>query len=461
MIATLIVRQPWSDGRVGTFGWSALAQTQVATAFLAHPAHRAMSPGVLPYGMMSRLGGAYLFTQIPMYLYFTHSGKELRPYQDVDWMSLLNTLPVVDLLNAVGGPVELFRSIVTAPHTEDYFGLAQPENFRRLHTPCLLISGWFDHCLTGAVDFFMSSCKYGSAAQRENTRLIIGPWDHSRGELEYDFGPDSRVDVHAVERDFFARYLGATDPRPSGPPVRLFIMGRNVWRDENEFPLRRAVPTNFYLHSGGAAHSRPGWGTLTLTAPGRESPDGFTYDPARPVPAVGGANPGPARVLPMKRGPRNQCSVLRREDVLVFVSEPLQAPLEVTGPLQVVLFAASSAPDTDFTAKLMDVSSEDDWLLLQDGIVRARYRQGVARPQLLTPGQVERYEIDLWFTSCEFQPGHRIGLAISSSNFPRFSRNLNTGGDNEREARFVQARQTIYHDAARPSHVVLPVVPPS
>ena len=199
-------------------------------------------------------------------------------------------------------------------------------------------------------------------------------------------------------------------------------------------------------------------GGLSTAPPKDEPPDRFTYDPLDPVPTWGGANSGPARVLPMGRGPRDQQVTLYRKDVLTYYGEPLQEPLEVTGPLKLVLFGASSAVDTDFTAKLMDVAPDGNARLLSDGVVRARYRDGLAHPRLLTPGEPVRLEIDLWHTSNEFQPGHRIALAISSSNFPRLSRNLNTGGDNERDAKALLADQTIYHDARRPSHLVLPVV---
>jgi hypothetical protein len=200
-------------------------------------------------------------------------------------------------------------------------------------------------------------------------------------------------------------------------------------------------------------------GRLSRDVPGNERPDRFTYDPTDPVPTWGGANSAPAAVLPMKRGPRDQQVTLYRRDVLTYYSDPLEEPLEVTGMLKLVLYAASSSVDTDFTAKLMDVAPDGNARLLSDGVVRARLRHGLDLPKPIEPGKIYRYEIDLWFTSNEFQPGHRIGVAISSSNFPRFDRNLNTGGDNEQEAHFLTANQTVFHDAEHPSHLILPVVP--
>jgi putative CocE/NonD family hydrolase len=235
-------------------------------------------------------------------------------------------------------------------------------------------------------------------------------------------------------------------------------MGRNEWRDETSWPLERAVDTRFYLHSQGDVRGAWVRGGLSTDPPTDEPPDRFTYDPLNPVPTWGGANSGPARVLPMGRGPRDQQITLYRPDVLTYYNAPLEEPLEVTGNLRLVLWAASSARDTDFTAKLMDVAPDGNARLLSDGVVRARYRGGLAQPTFLTPGQPVRYEIDLWHTSNEFRPGHRIALAVSSSNFPRLSRNLNTGGDNERDSETICAEQTVYHDARRASYLVLPVV---
>ena len=455
-----MVAQPWCNGRIGTFGGSALARVQAATAFLGHPAHRAMCPQVLPYGMMSRLGGSFMLHQIPMWFLFAQSGPELNPYDQIDWMPHLSRLPATSILDDLGGPIDLYRNVLSNPHDE-YMSLLEPERFALLNTPNLMVSGWYDHCGTGPIDFYLHTMAHGTREQRRNTHLVIGPWDHSSdpGVIpDYDFGDTAARDHHAAELAFFARHLKEDLSAAAPPPVRIFVMGRNEWRDESSWPLERAVDTPLYLHSSGDV--RGGWvrGGLSTTPPEDEPPDRFTYDPSNPVPTWGGANSGPARVLPMRRGPRDQQVTLYRPDVLTYYSDPVDEPLEVTGMLRLVLFAASSARDTDFTAKLMDVAPDGDARLLSDGVVRARFRNGLARPELLTPGEPVRYEIDLWHTSNEFQPGHRIALAISSSNFPRLSRNLNTGGDNERDAEYISADQTVYHDMARPSHLVLPVV---
>ena len=456
-----MVAQKWCNERIGTFGRSALARVQIATAFLAHPAHLAMSPVVLPYGMMSRLGGAVMFSQIPQWMYYAQSGPELNPFENVEWMPHLFKLPVTSVLDDLGGPLDQYREIVKNAHQNYRSDPVRPDKFKALKTSNLMITGWYDHCATGPVDFFMQTMAYASEEQKRNTHLVIGPWDHSAdGDAagEYDFGPDADLDYVAIEADFFEHHLKG-NPLPKPPaPVKLFVMGRNKWRDENEWPLSRAEDTKFYLHSNGDVRGAWVRGSLSMRPPEEETQDHFTYDPADPVPTWGGANSAPARVLPMKRGARDQRITLYRKDVLTYYSDPLEAPIEVTGMLKFVLYASTSAKDTDFTAKLMDVTPGGNARLLSDGVVRARFRNGLNSPQFIEPGKVYRYVIDLWFTSNEFQTGHRMALAISSSNFPRINRNLNTGGDNECDSDFIIAEQTIFHDTRFPSHLILPIV---
>ena len=455
-----MVKQPWCNKRIGTIGRSALARFQMATAFLAHPAHLAMVPEVLPYGMMSRLGGAFMFSQPVQWLYYAQSGPELKKYEAIDWMPHLFKLPMTKVLDDIGGPLELYRDVITDIQKHYGTDAIRPDHFKALKTPNLMITGWYDHCATGSVDFFMQTMRYASEEQKKNTHLVIGPWTHSaeidiRGE--YDFGPHAGLDRSMIDA-FFGHHLKGNPPQEPFAPVKIFVMGRNEWRHEREWPLSRAIDTYYYLHSSGDVRGAWVRGGLSNHPPGEEKPDGFTYDPADPVPTWGGANSAPAHVLPMKMGARDQRITLYRKDVLAYYSDPLQESLEVTGMLKLVLYAASSAKDTDFTAKLMDVAPDGNARLLSDGVIRARFRNGPYQPESIKPGAVYRYEIDLWQTSNEFKPGHRIGLALSSSNFPRIGRNLNTGGDNERESDYMAADQTIYHDATFPSHLILPVM---
>jgi uncharacterized protein len=267
-----------------------------------------------------------------------------------------------------------------------------------------------------------------------------------------DFGPKAGFDLETLIGDWFDYWLKDEPNRVlSRAPVRLFVMGANVWRDEQEWPLARAVTRPFYFHSGGRANTLDGNGRLTEITPAEEPVDQFVYDPANPVPT--GARGGYSRT------PSDQREVERRADVLVYTTAPLAAPLEVTGPIEVRLWAASSATDTDFTAKLVDVHPDGTARMLTDGILRARYRRGKTSRVLLTPNAPEELVIDAGATSNLFAAGHRIRIEISSSNFPRFDRNPNTGASFGEGAELRHAQQTVFHDAKRASRIVLPVVP--
>jgi hypothetical protein len=234
-------------------------------------------------------------------------------------------------------------------------------------------------------------------------------------------------------------------------------MGSNVWREEQAWPLARTQYTQYYLHSRGRANSLHGDGVLSPETPGAEQPDRFLYDPRYPVPTRGGPLCCWAGALP--QGAYDQTVVENREDVLVYTTPPLTEDVEVTGPVLVTLYAASSAVDTDFTAKLVDVHPSGFVQNLTDGIIRARYHRSTARPELIEPGKVYKYTIDLWATSNVFKAGHGIRLEISSSNFPRFDRNPNTGGELATETDMLAAIQTVYHNGTYPSHVTLPIIP--
>jgi putative CocE/NonD family hydrolase len=241
------------------------------------------------------------------------------------------------------------------------------------------------------------------------------------------------------------------------PPVRIFVMGDNVWRDEQNWPLARAQLVNYYLHSQGKANALRGNGTLSPHAPGDEPSDVFLYNPADPVPTRGG--PLCCNAYFLANGAFDQQQIEQREDVLVYSTPPLERDVEVTGPITVTLWAATSAVDTDFTAKLVDVCAHGCARNLTDGILRARYRDSTATPSLVEPGRVYRYTIDVGATSNVFKQGHRIRVGVSSSNFPRFDRNTNTGQLIAADVAYKPALQTIFHDALYPSHLTLPIVP--
>ena len=290
----------------------------------------------------------------------------------------------------------------------------------------------------------------------------MGPWAHllpydvpnSRGTGDIDFGPEALIDLRHTLLRWFDYWLKDVDTGiMAEPPVTIFTLGENRWQTLADWPPPAAHYTRWYLHSGGRANTLHGDGTLATAPPAQEPADGFAYDPQDPAPTLGGAN----LVIPL--GVADQRPVEARRDVLVFTSEPFTQPYEVTGPITVELWAASSAPDTDFTAKLVDVRPDGYAQNLLDGIIRARYRDSASEPTPVTPGEAYRYTIDLWATSNLFLPGHRLRLEISSSNFPRFDRNLNTGAAFGEGTAMQIAQQTVYHDETRPSFVLLPVIP--
>jgi putative CocE/NonD family hydrolase len=256
---------------------------------------------------------------------------------------------------------------------------------------------------------------------------------------------------------WFDRWVKRKDVPDAGHRVRIFVMGINKWRDEDEWPLERARGVKFYLRGNGHANTLTGDGVLGEEPGGHSRSDTFVFDPANPVPTMGGAVCCDPRVIPW--GPMDQRPVEKRPDVLVYTSSPLGAGMEVTGPIQVVLYAASSAPDTDFTAKLVDVFPNGEARNLTDGILRVRYRESLDTPKLMIPAEVYRLTIDAGVTSNVFLAGHRVRLEISSSNFPRFDRNPNTGRPVEDEKTLRKAVQTVFHDRNRRSYVLLPVVP--
>lgn len=297
---------------------------------------------------------------------------------------------------------------------------------------------------------------------RAGQRLLIGPWAHTPTSAEGKvgdvvFGKSAVLDMPGTALKWFDYTLkGLQNEYAGAAPVRIFIMGENVWRDEQEFPLARTRYTKYHLHSARGANGPTSDGGLSLTAPGSERPDQFEYDPKNPVPTIGGRLCCGAAVPP---GPFDQRANESRADVLIFSTPPLERDLEVTGFVSLEVYASTSAVDTDFTALLADVDQSGYARFLTDGVVRARYRNGTERPEEVVPGKVYKYTIDLWATSNVFKKGHRLRLYISSSNFPRFNRNPNTGEPMLGASHMVDARQTIYHDRKYSSSLTLPVIP--
>ena len=479
---------PYSDGNVGTMGQSYLGATQYLLAPTRPPHLKASFPASASsdfhQSWVYHTGGAFeLGWQIPYAILMARDTIARRKLSETLVPELERVLAPAATPWAPPLSPEAYRRLPltawaellapVAPYIGDY--LRHPAdgptwwalNLERRHgqidVPMYHVSSWYDIFLHGGLANFSGLRRNAmTETARRAQKLIVGPWAHlfpytnptSTGTGDIDFGRDALISLHDIQLRWFDHWLKGVDTGIlDEPPVKIFVMGDNRWRDEGEWPLARTRYTPWYFHSGGRANTSAGDGVLDARAPAEESTDQFTYDPDDPVPTRGGNT----LILPM--GVLDQRPVEARPDVLVYTSAVLAEPLEVTGPIVVTLHAASSASDTDFTAKLVDVRPDEYAQNLADGIVRARYRESRESAAPLTPGAVTRFTIDLWATSHVFLRGHRIRVEISSSNFPRFDRNLNTGEDPATGTRRVVARQTVFHDARYPSHIVLPIIP--
>ncbi|MDY7100673.1 MAG: CocE/NonD family hydrolase [Actinomycetota bacterium] len=468
--------QPWSDGTLGTFGPSYMGAAQWLPARRQPPALRAMAPSFTfsdSYEGCSYQGGAKVLHDlrwavadiVPAEVARRRARGELASGEEValpDVDEALGELPLASH-PAIGEYAGFYRDWLAHPTADDHWRRSAPcAGYDRILVPALNISGWYDIFLWSTFQNHLGMTRHGATGDaRRHQRLVIGPWSHTNltGRFpERDFGPGASaadIDLAGIQLRWFDRWLrgGPAD----GPPVLIFVMGADEWRAEDEWPLPDTEYRSFHLRSGGAANTRHGDGGLSPEPPGDEPADRFGFDPLDPVPTVGGQV-----ILPGRNaiGPRDQAVVEDREDVLVYTTPVLDRAVEVTGPVELVLFVSSSAPDTDLTSKLVDVGPDGRAMILTEGILRARYRRSATEPELLEPGAVHELRLNLWATSNVFLPGHRIRLEVSSSNFPRFDRNSNTGGVIATEAadRYRTAENRVHHDAAHPSRLVLPVI---
>ncbi|MEM9744179.1 MAG: CocE/NonD family hydrolase [Pseudomonadota bacterium] len=448
-----IADQPWSTGKVGMFGSSYLASVQWLAALNASPALAAIVPAVSPgnyYRDVAYPGGAFSL--------LSRAGWGMGPaaYRvsagfPIVWEEQVGHLPLETLGPSLGFNVRHFQDWLAHPTYDAYWRpLNLEDRADEMRVPALNIGGWYDVFLRSTIGSYNTMRENALTEEARNgQRLIIGPWPHgwnrSTTTGQVDFGPDSRIDAEALQLAWFDHWLKG-EPLLEMAPVRLFVMGANVWRDEQEWPLARTRYERWYLQPGGGL------------APQLPEPTGkpmtYRYDPADPVPTLGGNIMRPAL-----RGPFDQAPLDDRKDVLRFVSTPLETPTEVTGPIRAILYAASTARDTDFMAKLSVVKPDGRAFNLVDGVLRARFREGFDKEVMLTPGEVTRFDIDLWATSYRFDAGDRIRVDITSSNFPRLARNLNTGAPFAKSSTLEVATQTLHMKAEAASHIVLPIVP--
>jgi uncharacterized protein len=461
-----------SNGKVGMFGGSYVGATQMLAA-MAVPPHLV---SIFPYVTASEYYDGWTYQSGALMQWFSSSWtsglvidtlrrQTEREQAPKEWVK---NLPLQDYaLLKTPQPSALapyFRDWLSHERDDAYWQQWRvSDHYSRMTVLGLHAGGWHDLFLKGSIKNYTGLQQGAATAEaRAGQRLIVGPWAHAptsrEGKIgDVVFGKAAVVDLTAAALKWFDYSLkGMNNEYSSGAPVRLFIMGDNIWRDEQEFPLARTRNTKYYLHSTKGANSVNGDGVLSTTSPAAEKADEFDYDPMNPVPTIGGRLCCGQAVPP---GPADQRPNESRSDVLVFSTPPLAEDTEVTGFISLELYASTSAVDTDFTVLLVDVDETGYARLLTDGIVRARYRESTRNATEVLPGKVYKYTIDLWATANVFKAGHRIRLYVSSSNFPRFNRNLNTGEDIMTATRTVRAHQTIYHDRERSSALILPVIP--
>jgi uncharacterized protein len=478
--------QEWSDGNVGMFGASYFGATQWTAATQAPAALRAIAPYVTGdqyYDGWAYQGGAF---QLGFNLHWTLSGLGLGEVLRKMGAGEAAAADFSALVAAIDDNERLYRRLPLAnppelkglsPYYDDW--LAHPsydefwrataprESYGKITVPALNMGGWYDLFLKGTLANYIGMKEHGSSPLARRQRLVIGPWSHGASGGWYPdrsygvmSGTDT-ADITGMQLRWFDWLLrGQDNGVESEAPVRIFVMGANVWRDEADWPLPDTEYVDFFLHSGGRANTSEGDGGLSVEFPGDEAEDVYLYDPRDPVPTVGGGTFLPGLGVGVNAGPRDQRQVETRHDVLCYTTPPLAAALEVTGPVLAVLHVSSSAADTDFTAKLVDVHPDGRAESVADGILRARYRESLSAPRPLEPGRIYEVIVDLVATSNVFDRGHRIRLEVSSSNFPRFDRNTNTGGviAEEGEDVLVQAVNRVHHSSAHASRLILPLI---
>ena len=470
---------PYCDGKVGMMGASYVGATQMLAA-IGQPPHLA---GIAPQVTASNYHDGWTYQNGAFEQWFDQNWTSQLAqntlqrliHQNTNALVGLPTLPLANypVFNFGQLPADAQLTALIAPYYLDW--LAHPdyddywkqwsieENFAKIAVPMLQVGGWYDIFSAGTLRNYMGAKAHGSTEPaRTQQHLLMQIGGHAgfgRRIGDVDFGP------HALENEYTDAILdwydflfkGIRNAFATDKPVKLFTMGANEYRQHDDWPPPQAVPTKYFLHSNGKANSLRGDGSLSVSASKSEPSDTYVYNPTNPAPTIGG--PLCCDAEHMEPGPRDQRAVENRDDVLVYSTPPLARDLEVTGPVTATLFVKSTAVDTDFTAKLVDVAPDGFAQNLTDGILRMRYRASPEHASLMNPGQIYEISLDLWATSNVFLRGHSMRLEISSSNFPRFDHNLNTGEEIKFAHTSVPASNTILHDAQHPSALVIPVMP--
>ena len=456
----------WSTGRVGMSGGSYCGAVQWYAAATGNPYLKCIIPLVaysdLFFDHGLRRNGVFQ----TFYIHWT-AAMAGRAFVDIDKQQGADAVwhvPLLELDKFLGLDLPHWRDLVSHESYDDFWrSISIRERYKDVDIPALNVGGWHSPWeLRGTLAHFTEMTRNGRQGRASrHQKLIVGPWTHSVNQStrvgDFDFGLQSIIDLQQIQLRWFDRWLKEEENHiENEPPVSIYVMGANDWRHEAEWPLQRAAPTILYLRSDGRANSLFGDGRLAVEPPPEEEPpDRFTYNPERPVPSMISEAGNDESLF------SDQRPIERRDDVLVYTSDVLGEDTEVTGPISLTLFASSSALDTDLTAMLLDVQPDGYSKPLTWGIARGRYLKSYSDPSLLEPGQVNEWTIDLWATSNVFRAGHRIRLDVSSSFFPFFGRNHNTGNPAAIDVEFEVAHQELRHSAAHPSHLILPVIPRS
>jgi putative CocE/NonD family hydrolase len=457
-----IAAQPWSNGRVGMMGVSYMGTVQWLAA-RAHPPHLVCIAPTAPAGRyfneLRYIGGAFGMGWALPWLHST-SGRVMQTRSIMSMSDeLFKHRPLRTIDELTGRQIRLYREFLDHSTLDSYWKriLFTDDDFKRLDIPALTVTGWFDGDQPGAL-YYWDGMQANSPA-KDKQYLVAGPWTHVQTFLggglklgDLNFSADSVLDMKSIHLSFFDRYLKQSTQTLDFPRARVYVTGINKWVTSNQYPLAQSQDRNLYLHGGGKANSLTGDGRLSWDSPDREPADHFKYDPEKPCPMGAGQQDNSGV---------DQREIERRDDVLVYTSDELKEPLQVVGRVFVNLYAASDSRDTDFTAKLMDVFPDGRALKLcvnPFGVIRARYRNGFEKEDLLTPNQPERFKIWLFDLAHEFAPGHRVRIEISSSAYPLINPNSNTGNPVATDTEWKIANQTVFHDAKMPSYLQLPVV---
>ncbi len=445
-------RQPWSNGKIGTFGTSYNGFTQLMAAPLASPFLKCMVPQECQqtnFGHIYNDGVMQLNVVFEFGLH-TKQGSQIQQIFPIDHPHYrrLPLLAAVDDFPQVEHVKDWFRH---ARYDDYWKSYGIKEKYAKIQAPALFLTGWYDNlCHETWRNFLGFRTNGGSEAARTGTKIIVGPWTHGGS-----FALPGFLDVMLRWYDYWLKEMKNGVDRDA--PIRIYVMGADKWRDEHEWPLARTRFTPFFLTSGGHANSLRGDGRLVPDSPdvGWAKTDRFVYDPENPVYTLGGQISTHADIW----GPRDRRVRQERDDVLVYTTEPLEKDIEVTGPVELKLFVSSSAVDTDFTATLTDVHPDGRAIHICEGIRGVTFRDSLEHPTPIEPGKIYELSISLWETSMVFKAGHRIRLEVSSSNFPRYARNQNTGLPLGTSAEMHKAQQTVYHGPDHPSRLILPVIP--